>query len=84
MAAAAGGAAHEVLVASTGVIAEDLPVERIDAALPGLVADLSAPDPQVWEAAAVAIGTTDTFPKAASAPVAAPAPTWPVSPRAAA
>ncbi|MCE2512898.1 MAG: bifunctional glutamate N-acetyltransferase/amino-acid acetyltransferase ArgJ [Acidimicrobiia bacterium] len=62
--------AHEVLVASTGVIGENLPVERIDAALPALLAGLSAPDPQAWEAGAAAIGTTDTFPKGASAPVA--------------
>ena len=70
VAGALGAQAHEVLVASTGVIGEDLPVERIDAALPGLIAGLSAPDPKVWEAAADAIGTTDTFPKGASAPVA--------------
>ncbi len=62
--------AHEVLVASTGVIGENLPVERIDAALPELVAGLSAPDRQAWKAAADAIGTTDTFPKGASAQVA--------------
>ena len=65
-----GAHAHEVLVASTGVIGEDLPVEHIDAALGGLIAGLSAPDPKTWEAAAVAIGTTDTFPKGAAAPVA--------------
>ena len=65
-----GAPAHEVLVASTGVIGEDLPVECIDAALPGLISGLSAPDLKAWEAAAVAIGTTDTFPKVASAPVA--------------
>ena len=70
VAAALGAPAHEVLVASTGVIGEDLPVEYIDAALPGLIAGLSGPDPKAWEAAAVAIGTTDTFPKVASAPVA--------------
>ena len=70
VAGALGAPAHEVLIASTGVIGEDLPVERIDAALPALVACLSAPDPKSWEAAAVAIGTTDTFPKVASAPVA--------------
>ena len=70
VAGALGAPAHEVLIASTGVIGEDLPVERIDAALPALVAGLSTPDPHAWEAAAVAIGTTDTFPKAASAPVA--------------
>ena len=70
VAGALGAQAHEVLVASTGVIGEDLPVKRIDAALPELIAGLSAPDPKAWEAAADAIGTTDTFPKGASAPVA--------------
>ena len=65
-----GAPAHEVLVASTGVIGEDLPVERIDAVLGTLVAGLSAAGPNGWEAAANAIGTTDTFPKGASAPVA--------------
>ena len=70
VAAALGADAHEVLVASTGVIGEDLPVERIHTALPGLVAALSAPGPAAWEAAAVAICTTDTFPKGASAAVA--------------
>ena len=70
VAGALGAPAHEVLVASTGVIGEDLPVECIDAALPGLIAGLAGPDPKAWEAAAVAIGTTDTFPKVASAPVA--------------
>ena len=70
VARALGAPAPEVLVASTGVIGEDLPVDRIDGALPGLVAGLSAADPEAWEAAAAAIGTTDTFPKGASAPVA--------------
>ena len=69
VAGALGAHTHEVLVASTGVIAEDLPVARLDAALPGLVAGLTAAAPPVWEAAAAAIGTTDTFPKGASAPV---------------
>ena len=70
VAAALGAQPHEVLVASTGVIAEDLPVERIDAALPGLVAGLKPATSPLWEGAATAIGTTDTFPKGASAPVA--------------
>ena len=70
VARALGAPAQEVLVASTGVIGEDLPVDRIDGALPGLVAGLSAADPEAWEVAAAAIGTTDTFPKGASAPVA--------------
>ena len=70
VAAALGAPPHEVLVASTGVIGEDLPTGRIDAALPALVAGLSAPDSQAWQAATAAIGTTDTFAKAAWAPVA--------------
>ena len=70
VAAALGAQAEQVLVASTGVIGEDLPVERIDAALPGLVAGLCDPHPAAWEAAAGTIGTTDTFPKGASASVA--------------
>ena len=70
VAAALGADAHEVLVASTGVIGEDLPVDCIDAALPGLVAGLSEPHAADWEAAAAAIGTTDTFNKGATARVA--------------
>ena len=70
VAAALDADVHDVLVASTGVIGEALPVERIDAALSGLVAGLASPNPQAWEAAAGAIGTTDTFSKGASAPVA--------------
>ncbi|MTI10923.1 bifunctional glutamate N-acetyltransferase/amino-acid acetyltransferase ArgJ [Curvivirga aplysinae] len=52
---------EEVLVASTGVIGERLPVEKIEAALPGLKKSLKAGN---WETAAEAIMTTDTFPKA--------------------
>jgi glutamate N-acetyltransferase/amino-acid N-acetyltransferase len=50
----------EVFVASTGVIGEPLPDERITAALSALAADLST---DAWAAAAAAIMTTDTFPK---------------------
>lgn len=53
--------ADEVFVASTGVIGEPLPVERLIAALPGLHAALTEDG---WEAAARGIMTTDTFPKA--------------------
>ena len=70
VAGALDAAAHEVLVASTGVIAEDLPTGRIDAALPGLVSSLAPAGGASWEPAAASIGTTDTFPKGASAPVA--------------
>jgi len=58
-----GCGAAEVLPFSTGVILEDLPVDRIEAALPGCVSTLS---PAHWAEAANAIMTTDTVPKAAS------------------
>jgi glutamate N-acetyltransferase/amino-acid N-acetyltransferase len=48
---------------STGVILEHLPVERVAAGIAPAVADLS---PSNWAAAAEAIMTTDTLPKAAS------------------
>jgi len=53
---------HEVLLASTGVIGEPLPDQKIVDALPGLRAALSETK---WDEAARAIMTTDTFPKAA-------------------
>ncbi len=52
---------HEVLVASTGVIGEFLPMEKIKAAVPKLTASLRA-DPDGY---ARAIMTTDTRPKTA-------------------
>jgi glutamate N-acetyltransferase / amino-acid N-acetyltransferase len=55
---------REVYIASTGVIGEPPPADRISAALPR-VAQLLAPDK--WEEAARAIMTTDTFPKGATA-----------------
>ncbi len=58
-----GCTAAEVLPFSTGVILEDLPVERIEAALPDCVASLA---PAHWAEAAQAIMTTDTVSKAAS------------------
>ncbi|MBV8914956.1 MAG: bifunctional glutamate N-acetyltransferase/amino-acid acetyltransferase ArgJ [Acetobacteraceae bacterium] len=54
---------HEVFVASTGVIGEVLPHEKLTAALPGLHAALG---PDKWEQAARGIMTTDTFPKAST------------------
>jgi len=53
--------AHQVFLASTGVIGEMLPHDRLTAALPGLHRTLS---PDAWEQAARGIMTTDTFPKA--------------------
>ncbi len=49
-----------VLVCSTGIIGHQLPMERIEAAIPELAARLSAEEPQRL---AEAIMTTDTFPK---------------------
>ena len=53
----------QVLPFSTGVIMESLPVDRIIAGLPAAIADLR---PDHWGAAAEAIMTTDTLPKAVS------------------
>ena len=63
VARALGCAAEQVLPFSTGVIMEPLPAERIVAGLARAVADLRADN---WAAAAEAIMTTDTVPKAAS------------------
>lgn len=60
LAAAGGGPPESVLPFSTGVIGEYLPVERVTAALPGLLAGLAEDH---WAAAARAIMTTDTVPK---------------------
>lgn len=51
---------HEIYLASTGVIGEPLPFEKIEAALPALQLG------DDWNGAARAIMTTDTFPKAAT------------------
>ncbi len=54
---------NQVLPLSTGVIMEELPVDRIEAGLPACVTDLAASH---WASAAEAIMTTDTVPKAVS------------------
>lgn len=56
---------RDVFVASTGVIGEALPVDRIVAKLPGLKGRLSGAR-TAWRDAAVSILTTDTFPKGAT------------------
>jgi glutamate N-acetyltransferase/amino-acid N-acetyltransferase len=63
LAAHADCSAEAVLPFSTGVIGEHLPVARIDAALPALLARL---DDSAWPAAARAIMTTDRVPKLVS------------------
>ncbi|MGH7048667.1 MAG: bifunctional glutamate N-acetyltransferase/amino-acid acetyltransferase ArgJ [Stellaceae bacterium] len=55
---------REVYIASTGVIGEPPPAERIGPVLPTVAAQLG---PAAWERAARAIMTTDTFPKGATA-----------------
>jgi len=59
----AGGDANQVLPFSTGVIGQPLPVEKITAALPEAIKNLSLDN---WDKAARAIMTTDTFPKGVS------------------
>ena len=63
LAARLGCAPPQVLPFSTGVIMETLPNDRIEAGLPAAIADARADG---WSAAAEAIMTTDTVPKAAS------------------
>ncbi|MBX9935703.1 MAG: bifunctional glutamate N-acetyltransferase/amino-acid acetyltransferase ArgJ [Burkholderiaceae bacterium] len=63
LAAQLGVAAAQILPFSTGVIMEQLPVERITAALPAALADAQAAH---WGRAAEGIMTTDTLPKAYS------------------
>jgi len=55
---------QEVLMASTGVIGEPLPVKRITDRIPEVVGNIA---PDGWQAVAKAIMTTDTFAKGASA-----------------
>jgi len=62
-----GISAHEVAVASTGVIGVPLPADRIAAALPELRLAVGG-----WDDAAHAILTTDTRPKVAEAEVRLP------------
>ncbi|MCL2106155.1 MAG: bifunctional glutamate N-acetyltransferase/amino-acid acetyltransferase ArgJ [Oscillospiraceae bacterium] len=57
-----GVAARDVVVASTGVIGQPLPIAPVAAGLPALAAGLSANSAE----AARAIMTTDTFPKEAA------------------
>ncbi len=59
----AGCPAKQVFVASTGVIGEVLPHDKLIAVLPALQDSLAEDG---WDAAARGIMTTDTFPKAAT------------------
>lgn len=63
LAQALGVAPEQVLPFSTGVIMEELPVDRIVAGLPAAIA---AAQPDHWATAAAGIMTTDTQPKAYS------------------
>ena len=53
----------DVLIASTGVIGEPLPVDRVQRALAGMESGRRSAS---WIRAARAIGTTDTYPKGAA------------------
>ena len=72
-AAALGVAAQEVLVASTGVIGVNLTMPALRGGIPRAVAALS---PDGGAEAAVAIMTTDPFPKSAAVEVVTPAGTF--------
>jgi glutamate N-acetyltransferase/amino-acid N-acetyltransferase len=72
-ATALGVAPHEVLVASTGVIGVNLKMPALRGGIPRAVAALS---PQGGADAAVAIMTTDPFPKSAAVEVVTPAGTF--------
>jgi glutamate N-acetyltransferase/amino-acid N-acetyltransferase len=63
-AATVGCRASEIFMASTGVIGEPLPAEKITRILGRVAEETSASG---WRAAAEAIMTTDTYPKLASA-----------------
>ena len=63
LASSAGCEATQVLPFSTGVIGQDLPVEKFSAAIPAVVLQLSE---DAWLAAAQGIMTTDTVAKAVS------------------
>jgi len=58
-----GCRADELLIASTGVIGERLPVQRITSTIAGMKDQERVSS---WEQAALAIGTTDTYPKGAA------------------
>ena len=58
---------HEVYLASTGVIGEEMPDTILETALPKLVSQLGPASDEAWEGVARAIMTTDTFPKGAGA-----------------
>lgn len=61
-ATALGCKPEQVYIASTGVIGEKLPYEKVTNVLPSLKSGLKE---DAWKEAAAAIMTTDTFPKAA-------------------
>jgi glutamate N-acetyltransferase/amino-acid N-acetyltransferase len=61
--------ADSVLVASTGLIGEPMPDEKVTAAIPLLLDGLLPSDREGWQNAAEAIRTTDTFAKGSFATV---------------
>lgn len=63
-----GAAAEDVLVCSTGVIGRFLPMEKFEAGIPAAAKELKS-SPESFHNAALAMMTTDTFPKQATATV---------------
>ena len=76
VAAAGGCESSQVLPFSTGVIGEHLPLDPIEKAIPGLVANLKG---MAWEEVSRAIMTTDTRPKLAHRRVNCGASQWRIS-----
>jgi len=70
LSAVLGCDASEIQLASTGVIGEQMPEERLLAAIGPTVASLNDSDSDAWRSAADAIRTTDTFAKGAHSLVA--------------
>lgn len=71
LADALGTSAELTLAMSTGVIGTRLPVDRIEGALPGVIATLAATD-DALHAAAIALRTTDSTAKVATTTVRLP------------
>lgn len=69
IAEALGIDAEDVQLASTGVIGETLPDDRLVEGLGSLASELATSDAEGWHAAANAIRTTDTFAKGSTADV---------------
>lgn len=64
-----GADPESVFLASTGVIGEPFEANEITSYIPEMVHTIKESESSIWEQAANAIRTTDTFPKGSSSPV---------------